>query len=109
MLRRVLLALLIVPTAAAGQQAGDAEEEHAGAERARLAVARGEILPLADILSAVEARYEGRVIATELTHRHGRWIYQFKLLPQTGHIARLCVDAATGAVVEAHGPAEARP
>ena len=39
--------------------------------RARAALARGDIRPLAGILAAVEQRYEGRVIDTELECRPG--------------------------------------
>ena len=107
MRRRLLLALLGVPTAARGQDSGPGGGESAA--QARLAVEHGEIKPLQGILDAIEARYEGRVIATELMRREGRWVYRFKLLPPSGRLVRLCVDAASGAVLSEEGAAEAKP
>ena len=77
--------------------------------RARAALARGDIRPLAGILAAVEQRYEGRVIDTELECRQGRWIYQFKLLPPTGRLFKVRVDASTGGLIDTDGPARERP
>ena len=103
MLRRALfiIALLAAPVAAAADGPTDAD-------RARAALRGGEIRPLAGILAGIEERYEGRVIATELERHHDRWIYEFKLLPPTGRIYTLRVDASTGQLLETHGPAEER-
>lgn len=98
MRRRLLFALLIVPRAAFGQ-----EPDGESAARARAAVESGEILPLEGILAEVETRYQGRVIATVLDRHEGRWVYRFKLLPATGRIIRLCVDAASGNVIAIQG------
>ena len=56
-----------------------------------------------------EARYAGRVIETELEREHGRWVYDFKFLPDAGHIFSVKVDAATGKVVGTHGPVQEQP
>ena len=103
-LLRVLPAALVVPPAAPAQAEADSDWA-----RARAAVQRGEILPLAGILASVEDRYEGRVIETDLHRRHDRWVYEFKLLPPTGRIFTVRVDAATGTLVEIRGPAQERP
>lgn len=101
MYRRLLLALLVVPGVAFGQ-------EPQGEAAARAAVEHGEILPLEAILAGVEKRYQGRVISTVLERRDGAWVYRFKLLPATGRIVRLCVDAASGRVIETRGAEEPR-
>jgi uncharacterized membrane protein YkoI len=89
--------------------AGGPAEEAGDSALARTALERGDIRPLADILAAVEARYEGRVIATGLQCRAGRWIYEFKLLPPTGRLFKVRVDASTGRLIETDGPALERP
>ncbi|WP_144187084.1 PepSY domain-containing protein [Elioraea rosea] len=81
------------------------ERDH---ERARAALENGEIRPLSALLAEIEARYDGRVIETELERDDGRWIYEFKLLPPSGRIFELEVDAATGAVIETKGPVRLR-
>ena len=98
----VLAPIMLSPVVAA--RCGEPTE----AELARAAVERGEIRPLADILAEVEARYEGQVIATDLEHLHERWIYEFKLLPPTGRMYKVWVDASSGRLVATRGPAEER-
>lgn len=77
-------------------------------ERARAALQAGEIRPLAELLAGIEARYIGRVIETELDREDGRWVYSFKLLPPTGRVFELEVDAATGRVLDTDGPVQER-
>jgi len=108
MLRRACL-LALTAWAAGPPALAAAEEEIADSARARVALERGEIRPLAGILAAVEAHYEGRVIETELEYRHATWIYEFKLLPPTGRIFKVRVDAASGRMLETHGPVRERP
>lgn len=97
--RLVLLAPLLAATPAV------ARRDH---ERAREALESGEIRPLSALLAEIEARYDGRVIETELERDDGRWIYEFKLLPPSGRIFEVEVDAATGAVIKTKGPVRLR-
>ena len=108
MFRRALFQLalgfagvLFAGTARAGEETDSA--------RARSALERGEIQPLAGILATVEERYDGRVIETELEYRHDVWIYELKLLPPTGRIFKVRIDAASGRMLETHGPVRERP
>jgi uncharacterized membrane protein YkoI len=77
-------------------------------ERARAALEAGQIQPLAQILTEVERRYLGRVIETELDRDNGRWVYDFKLLPPTGQVFKLEVDATTGALLHSKGSVQER-
>jgi uncharacterized membrane protein YkoI len=108
MLRRTLVLALFASASGLFANAARADEETDSA-RARTALARGEIRPLAGILTAVEERYEGRVIETELEYRHAVWTYEFKLLPPTGRIFKVRIDAASGRMLETHGPVRERP
>lgn len=78
-------------------------------ERARAALAAGEIRPLAGILAEVERRYVGRVIEVELERRDERWVYELKLLPPSGRLFQLHIDAATGALIRSRGPVQEQP
>ncbi|WP_165943652.1 PepSY domain-containing protein [Roseicella aquatilis] len=77
-------------------------------DRARAAMQAGQIRPLADLLAEIERRYIGQVIETDLDREDGRWVYEFKLLPPTGHVYTLEVDAATGTVLDTDGPVQER-
>lgn len=101
-MRRLVLLLFLAPLLVPLARAHDESDS----ERARAALAGGEIRPLAELMARVEARYAGRLIDTELERKHGRWIYEFKFLPEAGRIFKVDVDAATGAVLGTRGPAE---
>lgn len=92
--------LLAAPVARA-----DDRRDH---ERARAALAAGEIRPLAALLAEVERRYVGVVIETELERDDGRWIYELKLLPPSGRVFEVKLDAATGEVIRTRGPVQER-
>jgi uncharacterized membrane protein YkoI len=48
------------------------------------------------------------VIETELDRRRDRWVYEFKLLPPSGRIYELVIDAETGALLDSRGPVQTR-
>ena len=108
-MRRALLLLpvlmLTVLMLRVPESPADGRRDH---ERARAALAAGEIRPLADLLVEVERRYVGRVVETELERKDGRWIYEFKLLPPSGRVVELRLDAATGELLRSRGPVEER-
>lgn len=87
----LLLALLPVALAAA-------DDDH---DRARAALQRGEVLPLADILERVQGEVEGEVIATEFEREDGRWVYELKLIDAGGRVVELEVDAVDGRILHA--------
>jgi uncharacterized membrane protein YkoI len=104
-MRRCFLVLIAGLTMAPGLSAR-ADDDH---ERARAAMEAGRIRPLAQLLSEIERRYVGQVVETDLDHDDDRWTYKFKLLPPSGRMYRVVIDAATGAVVSTHGPVQERP
>ena len=69
-------------------------------ERAREALARNEILPLADILARVEAQFDSRMIEVEFEAEAGRYFYEFELVSRDGMIREVTVDAASGEVLQ---------
>lgn len=103
-MRRTFLLLPMLMLAIPDARADDRRDH----ERARAALAAGEIRPLAELLAEVERRYVGRVIETELEREGGRWVYEFKLLPPSGRVVELRLDAATGALLRSRGPVEER-
>ncbi|MDH2325243.1 PepSY domain-containing protein [Cereibacter sp. SYSU M97828] len=80
---------------------------HADDDPARLAE---HALPIDRALSVVAGRYEGRMIAAELTEEDDRAVYDFRWLTPQGNVLRIRLDAATGRflLVDGVGQTEAR-
>lgn len=96
--RFFLLSVLIA--FAAGSLHADDDDQH---DRARAAMAAGQILPLAEILDQVEQRYAGRVVKTELERHDAIWVYELKLLPANGRVYKLKINAQTGCIIGTKG------
>ncbi len=69
-------------------------------DRARAALRAGEVLPLATILERVAKEQPGQVLAVELEREHERWIYELKLIQNSGALVKLKVDARDGSVIK---------
>lgn len=69
-------------------------------DRARAAVARGEALPLAEILNRVGPSLGGEVIEVSLEREKGRWLYEFMVIEAGGRLAEVHVDAATAEILK---------
>jgi uncharacterized membrane protein YkoI len=67
-------------------------------EQARRAVERGEALPLADIMAALEPRIDGEIVALEFEEEHGEWVYEVRYIDRAGRMVELYVDARTGTI-----------
>jgi uncharacterized membrane protein YkoI len=97
--------MLCLP-AAAERHPGDGAGEH-DHERARHALDRGEVRPIAEILAQVAVAVPGEVIAVEFERRgeyrarHGGpgWIYELKILAEDGRLLEVLVDAETGRIL----------
>ncbi|MET3792311.1 PepSY domain-containing protein [Aquamicrobium terrae] len=85
----ILTLLLAVPALA--------DDDH---DRAREALARGEILPLSKILAVVEREVGGRVIEIDFDRDDGRYVYDVEAVSSDGRLVELKIDAASGAVLE---------
>jgi uncharacterized membrane protein YkoI len=72
------------------------EEDH---DAARAAVQRGEAMPLAKVIAAISAELPGEIVEIEFEREHGRWIYELKVIDQTGRLHEIYVDAATARIL----------
>lgn len=92
-----LLLSLALPSAA------HAEEQYV----IRRAVEAGQLKPLSEILSAVQAAHPGRVLDVDLERdRRGQRVYEITILKDNGQRTKILVDAVSGA--EARQPAGPR-
>lgn len=101
--RRLALALLLGAWwSAVGAAPGDrewADDDHSH-DRARRAVEQGTALPVTEMLQRLRERYPGEVVATEYEYEFQRWVYEFKVIDEDGHLRKVHLDAATGQVVD---------
>jgi uncharacterized membrane protein YkoI len=75
-----------------------ADEDH---DRAREALARGDILPLTRILAVIERELVGgRVIDIDFDHDNNRYVYEVEAVSRDGRLVELSIDASTGAVLD---------
>ncbi len=69
-------------------------------EIAEDAVARGEILPLAEILKKVQTTHPGRVTEVELEFSDGIRVYEVDVVTPDGRLIEVDLDARTGEVID---------
>ena len=69
-------------------------------ELARDAVARGEILPLVEVLSRLQESHPGRVIEVELEYSDNILVYEVELVTDDGRLIEVEMNAATGAFIK---------
>jgi uncharacterized membrane protein YkoI len=86
------LACASAPSAAGSER----KRDH---EAALTALRRGEILPLAEILTKVRQHTPGELIAVELERERGVFIYEIRVLTPTGSVRKVDLNARTGAVL----------
>lgn len=96
MMRTLISAVLFVLAVGAGISLAH-DDDH---ERAREALAGGDVMPLAEILGLVLRDYPGQVLAVELENEDGRWVYELKVLLDDGALGRINVDARSGDVLD---------
>ncbi|HRO11771.1 PepSY domain-containing protein [Amaricoccus sp.] len=91
MLRLIFLCLAFwAPPAAAGLD---------DMTRAREALERDEVLPLATILGMVQEKIDARVIEVEFEEENGQYIYEFELITPDGRLLEAIADAVTGEIL----------
>ncbi len=91
----ILAALFAVAGVPAGARADDRRHDQ---DLVRQAVQRGEIKPLAEILSAIRSKLPGEVVGVEIERKRDRWFYEFRVADAKGRLFEVYVDAHSGAI-----------
>ena len=73
---------------------GDESQPGSGA-----AQAPSGLLTLEDIVRQVQAQHPGKVVETELEHKHGRYVYEVEVVDDHGVKTELKYDAKTGELI----------
>jgi uncharacterized membrane protein YkoI len=74
-------------------------QDHAGPfdhDAVRIAVERGEIKPLADLLEIMRRKLPGEITGIEVERKHDQWVYEFRVVDQRGRLFEVYVDALSG-------------
>jgi uncharacterized membrane protein YkoI len=80
--------------------AGHGDTPRRDFEIARDAVARGEILPLAEVLARLQTVHPGRVIEVELEISDDKMVYEVELVTPDGRLIEVELDAATAKILD---------
>lgn len=75
------------------------EDDDHDYDRARRALSRGEILPMAQLLERLHARIPGEVVEVELEREDGVWVYEFKVIDRQGRLLEVYVAAESGEIL----------
>jgi uncharacterized membrane protein YkoI len=89
------LALVLV-WATPGARAGD-DLDHDEIKQLRDS---GRILPMGRVMASAQGVQPGQLIEAELEREDGLYLYEIKILAADGRLHKLCLDAATGALVQ---------
>jgi len=102
----LLVALMVMPVwAEPDDRHWDVDDKH-DHERARHALRRGEVRPIAEILASVATQVPGDVVEVEFERKrkrgHGppRWLYELKIIATDGRLLEVEVDAASGRILK---------
>ncbi len=96
----VAASTIALAAAWAGPARADDRDHGRDHDRARAALQRGEVLPLATILERLEDVIDGEIIAAEFDRDDGLWLYEIEYIDRNGRVIELVVDAADGRVLE---------
>lgn len=94
---RSLLPLFALACALASAEASNASSHDLDA--VRLAVRRGEIRPLAEVLTLVRSKLPGEIVGVEIERKDGRWLYEFRVANNKGGLFEVYVDARSGDII----------
>jgi uncharacterized membrane protein YkoI len=89
----LVVAAALLPGVRADAHDHDHDHDH---DAARLAVERGEIKPLAELLALVRDKLPGEIAGVEIERKHQRWMYEFHVVDKSGRLFEVYVDALTG-------------
>ncbi|MEH6726434.1 MAG: PepSY domain-containing protein [Hyphomicrobiales bacterium] len=63
------------------------------------AVTARKILPLSELKAIIVERFGANIIDVEIEREDGQWIYEFKIISQSGRLLEVYVNAETGRII----------
>jgi uncharacterized membrane protein YkoI len=95
--RCFLIAASPLAFGAAAAWADDDDDDH---DRAREALQQGRVRPLAEILAEVGPDLGGHVVGVEFDDEDGTYVYEFRVVTDTGRLKKVYVDATSGRILD---------
>ena len=92
-LRKVLLAVAMATASISHGRAEPGDHDAIWS-----AVKRGEMLPLANLIGIVRNKLPGQITGIEVERAHGRWVYEFHIVDDRGHLFAVHVDPRSGEI-----------
>jgi len=96
----IMLLAASLATAPPTHASDDEHDEHERRDKLRGAVARGEVMSLADVLKTVSPRLGGEIVGVEIESGKRGWLYEFTYVDSKGRIFEAYVDAATAQIMK---------
>ncbi len=97
---RILLGAALVAGFAVSHAFGDdhsrPHRSHEDHDVARDALERGEIMSLEKVVAEVRKTISGKLVGVDLERKHGKWVYEIKMLAPDGSMIEVYADARTG-------------
>ena len=73
-------------------------------DEARGVMKQRNILPYGEIARRAKSRFKGRIVGQELRHfSRDRWVYELKILDESGQVISVLVDAQSGRIIGGRG------
>lgn len=105
-----LAALAVMPVASSSLQADDDDkrrirtgDRHSNRDAAAEALQRGDIRPLAEVIEEVRKHHRGEIVGVEFERKHGKWVYEFKMIRPDQRFIEIYVDARTKEIIKVEG------
>ncbi len=103
MLRAALIAIMLSLASVPGDFAFAAEKK-SDQDQVRGVMKRQKIIPYGQIARQVQRRFKGRIVGQELRqYSRERWVYELKILEDSGQVVSVLVDAHSGQVMGSRG------
>ena len=79
------------------------EDDDNSYDQARRALSRGDVLPVEEIMKHLKSRVPGQVLEVEFEREGTRWVYEFKVIDESGRRLEVYLDAKTGDLISVEG------
>ena len=99
----MLMVCLSAPNAIADADGQRWEDDDNSYDQARRALSRGDVLPVEEVIEQLKIQIPGQVLEIEFEREHGHWVYEFKMIDESGRRLEVYLDAKTAELISVEG------
>lgn len=103
MLPFLVMACLAAPIVIADADGQRWEDDDNSYDQARRALSRGDVLPVEEVIKQLKIHIPGQVLEIEFEREHARWVYEFKMIDESGRRLEVYLDAKTAELISVEG------